>query len=529
MVAVAVAWAAAACGSVSAPAPGAARPGQGAGSGRSVRPSRAGAVIAVARDAPMTPVPRSFLGVSTEYSSLPVYAERLPLLERVLAMLHVPGGGPLILRIGGDSADRSFWSIDPDSGFPSWAYSVTPHWLDEVRALVRRLGVRLIIDLNLVTDSPDTAARWAQAAVDGLPRGSIDDFEIGNEPDIYSRSHWALMTDGHLFEGRALPAVLGAATYRSDFLAYARALRRVAPAVALAGPALANPATHVGWIRTLLAGDNDAVSLITIHRYPYSACARPGSPAYPTIARVLSARAVVGLGRSLGPAVALAHSAGLPIRLTELNSVTCGGRPGVSDTFATALWAPAALFELVRAGVDGANIHVRDDTVNEAFAIGAAGLSARPLLYGLALFTRALGPGARMVALHLTAPAAPSFRAWAVRAGDDLLHVLVDNEGRRPVIASLHIPGTGPATLARLRAPTVTARSGVTLAGQSIGADARWQGRRVLATVAPGPRGYRVDVPALSAALLSVRVPRGALGVRSARGHRRARASASTR
>jgi hypothetical protein len=31
----------------------------------------------------------------------------------------------------------------------------------------------------------------------------------------------------------------------------------------------------------------------------------------------------------------------------------------VSDTFATALWAPDALFELLRAGIDGVNVHVR--------------------------------------------------------------------------------------------------------------------------------------------------------------------------
>ena len=78
-----------------------------------------------------------------------------------------------------------------------------------------------------------------------------------------------------------------------------------------------------------------------------------------------------------------AHRAGLPFRLTEVNSVTCGGVPGVSDTFATALWAPDTLFELLRAGVDGVNVHVRTDAINAAFAFKRSGLVARPLLYGL--------------------------------------------------------------------------------------------------------------------------------------------------
>ena len=43
----------------------------------------------------------------------------------------------------------------------------------------------------------------------------------------------------------------------------------------------------------------------------------------------------------------LAHGAGLRFRLDEVNSVTCGGTRGVSDTFATALWAPDALLSLL--------------------------------------------------------------------------------------------------------------------------------------------------------------------------------------
>ena len=49
---------------------------------------------------------------------------------------------------------------------------------------------RLILDLILVTDSPPVAAQWARAAEAGLPARSIAGFEIGNEPDIYSRWYW---------------------------------------------------------------------------------------------------------------------------------------------------------------------------------------------------------------------------------------------------------------------------------------------------------------------------------------------------
>lgn len=123
------------------------------------------------------------------------------------------------------------------------------------------------------------------------------------------------------------------------------------------------------------------------------------------------------MARALTPAVRLAHRAGLPFRLTELNSVTCGGVEGVSDTFATALWAPDTLFELLRAGVDGVNVHVRPYTINAAFAVTPRGLRARPLLYGLILFARTLGPGAQLLDARLTANHPEHVKVWAVRDG----------------------------------------------------------------------------------------------------------------
>ena len=142
----------------------------------------------------------------------------------------------------------------------------------------------------------------------------------------------------------------------------------------LVGPVVANP-DPPEWISSLLSAPHPGLGAVSAHRYPYSACVHdPFNPAYPSTGP--SESATVGMARALTPAVRLAHRAGLPFRLTELNSVTCGGVEGVSDTFATALWAPDALFELLRAGVDGVNVHVRPYTINAAFACHARGLRA---------------------------------------------------------------------------------------------------------------------------------------------------------
>jgi Glycosyl hydrolase family 79 C-terminal beta domain len=202
--------------------------------------------------------------------------------------------------------------------------------------------------------------------------------------------------------------------------------------------------------------------------------------------------------------------------LTELNSVTCGGKKGVSDTFATALWAPDALFELLRAGVDGVNVHVRARAINAAFSLDQHGMTAHPLFYGMMLFNRTLGPGARLAAVHVAVrPAvqrATHLKVWAVRINGGGLHVLILDKGNRAATVALRVPATGTATVERLLAPSITSRTGVTLAGQRIGPDARWHGARVSETVLPGSRGYMVRVPRMSAALVALRLSQATAG-----------------
>ncbi len=455
---------------------------------------------------PVRAVPRSFFGLSTEYWTLPDYEPHVRLLERVLSLLHVRGDGRMVLRIGGDSADHARW--DPGAWWmPRWVFPVTPLWLADTRRLIDRLGLRVILDMNLVTGSPLGAAELTRAARAELPRRSIVGLEIGNEPDIYDRTFWI----GSLAWGRRggpLPARLTAGAYQRDFQSYARRLRLIAPAVPLIGPALANPKSDVSWIARLLYARHPGLGMISIHHYALSACAPRRAVSYPTIARVLSERASAGAALSVARAIRLSHAAGMPIRMTELNSVTCGGLRGVSNSFATALWAPDALFELLRAGIDGVNIHVRAYAINAPFVLGSRGLVARPLLYGMLMFARTLGADAHLLRLHTEAPASVHLKAWAVTLKGRILHVLLIDKGKRGARVALHLPATAPAHVERLLAPSVRATTGVTLAGQRLSPSGAWVGPRTVQRVTPGPHGYELTVPAGSEALLSVGVGR---------------------
>ena len=472
---------------------------------RAARPGPASVSVRVAVNGPTVGIPRSFLGFSTEYWTLPVDENHIALYRRVLALLHTPGDGRFVLRIGGVSSDHSFWQLAVHRS-PEWAFAITPRWIARTARIVRQSRLRVIIDLNLITATPALNADLAREAVAALPRGSIAAFEIGNEPDVYNHQVWGVRLEGDRTANGALPSSLTAGTYATMFSADARSLHAVAPTVALQGPALADPRLSLGWIARLLAGRHPRLDAVSVHEYPYTACARPGAPAYPTIGKLLSPRTTTRMANAVTPAVRLARRSALPVRVSEFNSVTCGGVRGVSNSFASALWAPSALFAFVRAGVSSADLHVRAFSINAPFGFDRAGVVPRPLLYGLILFTRMLRPGSRLVRVRVQGPAGAPLRAWAVRQTRRRLSILLIDRTTRAVRVGVPLPSHRRATVQRLVAPSARATSGETLDGQWLGADLRWKGRKRVERVAPHGGRFTITVRAMSAELMTTQL-----------------------
>jgi hypothetical protein len=454
-------------------------------------------------------IPRSYLGLSTEYWAMPAFERQMGQFERMLSMVRVSGNGPLILRIGGDSTDHALYNVNIGRA-PKGIFELRQTWFRQASSVVETVDARTLLDLNLVSDLPRMAAQWARAAQAQLPAGTIIGYEVGNEPDLYNPWYWSALFGpiARVLDIRLFPRRLTPETYVALYHSYARVLATFAPGVPLVAPVIAYPTTNLKWISTLLEAPHPALGLISAHMYPYSACASPLSPEYPSIAKILGETATAGMASSLEPAIALAHGAGLPFRLTELNSVTCGGVPGISNTFATALWAPDALFELARAGVDGVNIHVRAFAINAAFAPVKDRLVARPLFYGLVLFARTLGPDPQLVPLQVES-APPGLKVWGVRVLGNVVHVLLINKGAGSTTVDLRLTLAGAATVQRLLAPSSAARSGVTLDGQHLGPDDTWVGRAATETVRAGAGGYMVPVPGTSAALVTAQLAAG--------------------
>lgn len=461
--------------------------------------------VVLAPNRPSSSIPRSFLGFSTEYWTLPVDERHAPIYRRIISLLHAPGDGGFVLRIGGVSSDHSFWEPRRHR-LPSWAFPVTSRWISDTARIVRQSRLRVIIDLNLVTATSARNAILAREVEHAFPRRSIAAFEIGNEPDVYNRGVWGYRLQDDRSAIRQLPLAITSSTYVTSFGTVARALAAVAPRVGLQGPALAGPRVNRDWISQLLTRPHPGLDAITVHVYPYTACARPGAPNYPTVAKLLSPRATAVMAAAVRPAVALAHRDSLPVRVSEFNSVTCGGVANISNSFATALWAPSALFSMIRAGISAADLHVRAFSVNTPFRFGRHGLVPHPLLYGLVVFMRMLGPGSRLVPLRARATAGVQLHAWAVIRRRRQLNVLLIDDSARAAKVDLKLPSRHRAIVQRLLAPSARARTGETFAGQRLGADARWHGHRHVEVVTPHHGHYVTIVRGTSASLITLPV-----------------------
>jgi hypothetical protein len=451
-------------------------------------------------------IPSGFVGLSTELWAVPSFAGSDPaaLNPAFLQLVRnlAPGAQPVI-RLGGDSTDWSWWPVAHIKTPAGIRYTLTPQWMQITRAFVKGTNARLIVGVNLEANSRRLASVEAHALVSGLGASSIRALEIGNEPELYGSFGWYRTASGHEVPGR--PRSYDQTSFESDFSSFAKSM----PKVPLAGPSTGSPT----WLSTLgrfLAAE-PKVAVATVHAYPLKHCVATN---HVTIGEMLANSSSDGLAARVAPLAAAAHRHHVPLRIDEINSVSCGGERGVSDTYATALWSLDTMFALARAGVDGVNIHTPPRSTNQMFTVsqvnGTWQVYVHPNYYGLLMFAQATPPGSRL--LTVSGSGGAGLSTWATIGPDRTKRVVVINKrlaGSR-VVAIRAPAGAVSATLELMRAPAITSKTGITIGGQGFGAQTstgELAGTPQTATLKPSKGRYTFTVPAASAALL--RIPRG--------------------
>ncbi len=280
-------------------------------------------------------VSADFMGLSFEMRSLPAlagYASRGDLVALMRSL------GPGVMRFGGISADeQAAWVGRGEAGsaLPGWARTAIDEGdLVGIATLARETGWSVLLTVNLGHYDPAAAASEA-AAAHALLGPYLAGIEIGNEPDLFPRKHLR-------------PPGAGIAAYLPQAAAYRAAIEAAAPGVPIAGPDPSTGVQGLRWVRAAASALHP--QLLTDHYYPLSSCG-----ARPTISELLSPTVRRSESEVLAKTMAVAHVYATPLRVDETNDISCEGQPGVSNTFAAALWALDYTARAMAAGVAGVN------------------------------------------------------------------------------------------------------------------------------------------------------------------------------
>lgn len=314
-----------------------------------------GATLTIQGHTPGIRVPPDFMGLSYENMQLEDPAFFSPGNQSLVEQFRriSPRG---VLRLGGNTSEFGWWKANASDKAPArvdspWkaageptqatVFAITPEAIDHLDGFLRATGWTCIYGLNLGYGTPATDVPEARYVSDKLgPR--LQYFQIGNEVDLFK---------GHLRD----PATWGVGPYLEQWLAIARAVERAIPGVRFGMP---DVAADVGWLPAIAdrwAGIRDKPNVVTLsHHYYWS-----GPPANPeaNIENLLKVDPKVARFGALSREAAETMGPGVTWRMTEGNTVYRGGKYGVSDVFAAALWGAEYLLELMSLGYCGVNLH----------------------------------------------------------------------------------------------------------------------------------------------------------------------------
>jgi hypothetical protein len=486
-----------------------------------------GITVSVAGRSPARPLPNNYLGLALTYQGVTRWAGSAshradPVFVQLIRNL-APHGHP-VLRVGGVSADRSWWPIRGYRKPIGIWYDLTPAGAASLRGLAQAARARLILGLNLEADRPTLVRVESHELVRRIGRRYIDSLQIGNEPNLYRTVPWYALLNGH-----PVPQYLdtGSPVYSrppswgpTEYAAQIARLLPTLPLLPISGPDASGPdngaASWMGAFARFLKPPGRAVT-VTAHAYAGVKCVHdPASLAFPSIPHMLTLADSRGQLNGLDRYIALARGRGDGFRVDEMGTVSCSGLSGVSNSMASALWVLDALFSMDRSGVSGVNLHAVNG-INALFvprhSHGRWQATVDPWYYGALMFTQAAPAGARL--LPVSNATHSDTRVWATLGRDHAVRVLTINDsiGSGASVRVRNPAGYGrqAATIERLRARGgAYATTGVTLGGRSFGV--------TRTGVLPAPvtervrrRGgvYAVTLPPASAALLTLTKGRG--------------------
>jgi hypothetical protein len=434
-------------------------------------------------------------------------------LARLFRDLGAAGNGVPALRLGGGTQDNAYWN---PGGFPrpeGQKYGIDVPTLVGIDRFAAASGSKVLFGLNLLAGDPRIPIDEALAVEQLVARRHLLGFELGNEPDFYAKRPFGT-PDGR----RGRPASYGPAAHRAEFADVRRAMRAAGVRSPVAGPG------NVGrpeWTRALPAfvrAQGGDLAMATGHEYPFTACTDPGGIQLPHPGVLLEDGVVTNAARKTIEVVRRLR--GLPFRMTETNSVSCGGLPGASDRMVAALWGLDHAFSQMLAGARAVHFHAALAAYRpwtSGYIDGAWRVSPAALLPAHFAFSTAAPAGGRLLPSTYFGQRpgrGANVKTWGTLSRDRrTVRVLVlYKAGTRRGTVRVRVPGArGRPTVERLEAAgPLSDGTTVRWRGQVLplrSATGRLEGRRRIQRLRVGRRGnLAFAMRPYTAALLTVRV-----------------------
>ena len=188
---------------------------------------------------------------------------------------------------------------------------------------LKATGWTCLYGIGMGTNTPERAAEEAAFVAQTLG-ASLQYFQIGNEADLFGR---------HLRD----PKTWSAKTYLQEWLALARAVNSRAPGAKFGMPDVASDVAWLTEIADLWPAIENPPHVTTLtHHYYFGG---PATNPEVNIPNLLKPATMAKVQKTADTATAAANKMGVRVRMTEGNTCYRGGKPGVSEVFAAALWS----------------------------------------------------------------------------------------------------------------------------------------------------------------------------------------------
>jgi hypothetical protein len=433
-------------------------------------------------------IPSDFMGLGYEISSV-ARPGLLSAQNAVYVQLVRTLGTHGVIRVGGNTSDYASYSAtgQPLSTPEGKAGSVlNDAVLRDLGTFLDATGWQIIWGLNLGSDMQENAIQEAKA-VTAVADNHLFAFEIGNEPDLFSR-HEARRHTGYSYDA-----------YLCEYRKYRDALRKAIPGIALAGP---DAAGATDWVVRFAIDEGKHIKLLTHHYY------REGQNPTSTIDKLLHTDPK--LAPILAKLRAASESSGVPYRICETNSFSGGGKPGVSDTFAAALWVLDFMFTLASAGCAGVNMETGVNQLGFISSYSAIGDDeqghywAASEYYGMLGFAQSgagriigstIDAGGRNIKAHATQPAKNCIVLTLINKEPSCDAIVVVDAGASASFRR--------GSIVRLSGPSLESKSGITLGGAGVSPGGLWRPTRI-EEVSRTRRRLQIRLPAASSAIVTL-------------------------